>query len=283
MKTTKFFTILVLALSLMVWQAEVSKAEPMSTAFTYQGRLMDANGQADGVYDLQFALFTDPNLSSSQIGPAIVVNDIDIIDGYFTIELDFGNKVFGGDARWLEIGIRPWNSEERYTLLSPQQEVTPTPYALYAKSADTDNDWMISGNDMYSIPSGNIGIGTTSPSEKLDVEGNIDVSSNQIKNYYGFPRPNYDSGWVPISKSGAIILTHGLGGNVDNYVVDMQFRASPGCPIGINCRGYGGQTSAIGDVVGGYYQHLGTQTIEIGRHSDDCYAAEIRVRIWIYN
>ncbi len=132
---------LVLALGLVVCLAQVGKAVPMGTAWTYQGRLMDANGPADGPYDLQFALFPDPVLNLGQIGPPIDVNDIDIIDGYFTVLLDFGNKAFGGDARWLQIGVRPWDSEERHTILSPRQEVTPTPYALYAQNANTDNDW----------------------------------------------------------------------------------------------------------------------------------------------
>jgi hypothetical protein len=158
-----------LALGLVVCLAQVAKAVPMGTAWTYQGRLMDANGPADGLYDLQFALYTDPILSGSKIGPTIDVNELDVIDGYFTVELDFGNKVFNGDARWLEIGVRPWESEERHTLLTPRQEVTPTPYALYAQNASTDNDWMISGNDMYSIPSGKIGIGTTTPISLLEV------------------------------------------------------------------------------------------------------------------
>ncbi len=38
-----------------------------------------------------------------------------------------------------------------------------------------DSDWIISGIDMYSGVSGNVGIGTTSPSEKLDVNGDIVV------------------------------------------------------------------------------------------------------------
>jgi len=36
-----------------------------------------------------------------------------------------------------------------------------------------DNDWMVWGDLMYSIPSGNVGIGTSRPGEKLHVVGNV--------------------------------------------------------------------------------------------------------------
>jgi hypothetical protein len=36
-----------------------------------------------------------------------------------------------------------------------------------------DNDWMVQGDDMYSIPPGNVGIGTHEPREKLHVVGNV--------------------------------------------------------------------------------------------------------------
>jgi hypothetical protein len=42
-------------------------------------------------------------------------------------------------------------------------------------SADGDDDWEVSGDDMYSIPSGNVGVGVASPSEKLDVGGTVQV------------------------------------------------------------------------------------------------------------
>jgi hypothetical protein len=174
MKRRRILTMLVLALGLVVCLAQVGKAAPMGTAWTYQGRLMDANVPADGLYDLQFSLFPDPVLNLAQIGPPIDVNDIDIIDGYFTVLLDFGNAAFKGDARWLQISVRPWDSEERHTILSPRQEVTPTPYSLYAANAanaGTDNDWMVSGNNLYSIPPGRVGIGTTSPGTGLHLKG----------------------------------------------------------------------------------------------------------------
>lgn len=40
----------------------------------------------------------------------------------------------------------------------------------------SDNDWTVSGDDIYSAVSGNVGIGTTQPQEKLDVDGNIQAS-----------------------------------------------------------------------------------------------------------
>src|SRR5262249_43850662 len=38
--------------------------------------------------------------------------------------------------------------------------------------------WANSGNDIYNVLSGNVGIGTTSPSQKLEVNGNIKIGGN---------------------------------------------------------------------------------------------------------
>jgi len=131
MKIVKIFAILVLGL--MVCWIGLAEAVPMSTAFTYQGRLMDVNSPADGLYDFRFELFDGPNtIDSNQIGGTVDINDLDIIDGYFTVELDFGSDVFDGDASWLQISVRPGEIEEPnvYTALEPTQEITPAPYAL---------------------------------------------------------------------------------------------------------------------------------------------------------
>jgi hypothetical protein len=144
----------------------------MGSAFTYQGRLIDANNPADGIYDFQFKLY-DANSDGHQIGGDVNNPDVDVIDGSFVVELDFRN-VFDGNDRWLQIGVRAGelNDPNAYTVLSSRQEITPTPYALYAKtagSASADSDWIISGNNMYSSVSGNVGIGTTSPVAMLDI------------------------------------------------------------------------------------------------------------------
>ena len=179
MESRKILAILVMALGLIFCSAKVSEAGPMGTAITYQGRLIDANSAADGLHDFAFKLY-DANVAGSKVGNDVNKPDVETIDGYFTVELDFGSTVFDGNAVWLEIGVRPGdlNDPNVYTLLSPRQEVTPTPYAIYAKAAGSDNDWMISGNDMYAIPSGNIGIGTTSPQNRLDVEGAVAIGAS---------------------------------------------------------------------------------------------------------
>jgi hypothetical protein len=140
MKGTKVSTVLVLALGLMVWSVGVSEAAPIGTAFTYQGRLIDANDAADGLYDFEFSLFDDPNvIDGNQVGSTTDINDVDVIDGYFTVVLDFNDvNSFNGDARWLEIDVRSGDSNESnaFVTLSPRTELTPTPYAIYAEEAN---------------------------------------------------------------------------------------------------------------------------------------------------
>jgi len=43
-------------------------------------------------------------------------------------------------------------------------------------SGTTDNDWTISGSDMYAGVSGNVGIGVASPVKKLDVAGDLNLN-----------------------------------------------------------------------------------------------------------
>ena len=151
MKTTKILTILLLSLGLIFSYAEVSEAAPLGTGFTYQGHLYDNNDLADSFYDFHFRLY-DSNSGSGQIGSDVNVFGIDVIDGYFTVQLDFGSSVFDGNAVWLEIGVRPGdqNDPNVYTSLMPRQELTPAPYALYAlHGPGSSGFWSASGNHIY--------------------------------------------------------------------------------------------------------------------------------------
>ena len=57
-----------------------------------------------------------------------------VSNGLFTVTLDFGTGIFTGPARWLEIGVRTANIGA-FTTLSPRQQLTPAPYALFAARA----------------------------------------------------------------------------------------------------------------------------------------------------
>jgi hypothetical protein len=106
----------------------------LGTAFTYQGKLTDGGNPANGLYDFQFKLF-DAAAGGNQVGGAVERGDVSLSDGVFTASLDFGSDAFTGQARWLEIGVRPGSDNGAYTTLSPRQPLTAAPYALYAAKA----------------------------------------------------------------------------------------------------------------------------------------------------
>ena len=429
MKTTRFLVILILALGMMLSWAKVSDAAPMGTAFTYQGRLMDANDTAQGVYDIMFHLYDSPE-GPNEIG-VTDLQDVEIVDGYFTVELGFDVELFSGGWRWLEISVRPGDSNDPdgYIPLNPRQQITPTPYAFYARRAgievpfsltgSTDVEWIIgatnngtgpalggistagygvrgqstsgygilgtntggnygylggsdygvygfssngtgyagyfsgkgyfSGNvgigttspaemlhihkssgslglrvssdatsyqymnfgatNGYSIgrasddkffinrdeplgsgalrvltvqSNGNVGIGTTAPDEKLTVEGTINANGDLVvengafrgnvgpNNGAPFPRPAYDSGWIALDPGWQTSFPHNIGGNVDNYVVDVRAKNN-----------FGIHNEGIGSNFG--YRYLDSSSIAIWRGSLDTQCPYIRVRIWVAN
>jgi len=134
MKMRKIVRVL-FAVWLLLFVVRGGWAAPIGTVFTYQGRLIDANSAADGLYDFQFKLY-DANIAGVQKGSTINSGEVDVIDGYFTVALDFGSGIFDGNDRWLEIGVRAGELADPnvYVLLSPRQRVAATPYALYAKT-----------------------------------------------------------------------------------------------------------------------------------------------------
>jgi hypothetical protein len=118
-------------------EGDVSIQAALGTAFTYQGRLTDGGSPADGEYDLRFRLFNAAS-GGSQVGSTVTRGNVDVSDGVFTVQLDFGGGPFRGQARWLEIGVRPGASTGSYTPLTPRQELTAAPYALYARRIPLD-------------------------------------------------------------------------------------------------------------------------------------------------
>ena len=142
----------------LVLTAGIACAQP----FTYQGFLKDSGTPANGIYDFRFRLWTAPS-GGTQIGPELYVDDVSVQNGLFTVQLDFG-AVWDGSDRYLEILVR-LNDSFGYWLLAPRVKITPTPYAAYAQ-----RPWQTVGSNIF-YTSGNVGIGTSSPSVRLSLGG----------------------------------------------------------------------------------------------------------------
>jgi len=102
------------------------------TAFTYQGRLNDGGAPANGTYDLRFAIYDSTNVPGNLIAGPITNSATAISNGLFTVTLNFGTGVFGGNARWLEVAAHT-NGVTGFVTLSPRQSVVPAPYAITAE------------------------------------------------------------------------------------------------------------------------------------------------------
>jgi hypothetical protein len=118
-----------MALALASALATPGWAVPAGSAFTYQGRLLDGGVPATGPYDFELTLYDAP-VGGTAVAGSLDLDDVVVASGLFSVPLDFGAAAFTGEARWMEIGVRPGASSGAYTPLSGRQELRPTPNAL---------------------------------------------------------------------------------------------------------------------------------------------------------
>jgi len=108
-----------------------------TSIFTYQGRLSDGGTAANGTYDLEFKLYDALTFGNLQGSPNTITKaGVNVINGIFTVQLDFGAGAFPGADRFLDIGVKH-PADSSYTPLLPRQQLTSTPYAIRSTSALT--------------------------------------------------------------------------------------------------------------------------------------------------
>jgi hypothetical protein len=152
--------------------ASVAAAQtPLGSAFTYQGQLLeDGAPVTDPALNMRFRLY-DADVGGNQVGSDDVpFGGVNVVDGLFSVELDFGLMPFSGDERWLEIAV--YKIGIGYVTLTPRQRIAAAPYALYTLSSGSGSGtclWSQNGSDIY-YNLGEVGIGTPSPSYPLHVE-----------------------------------------------------------------------------------------------------------------
>lgn len=194
-----------LILASLLW---AGAAAAIDTRLSYQGSLEDAGQPANGTYDLQFTL---QDTAGGTIGSPVLRDDVAVVNGVFTVELDFGPTAFTGLDRQLQVGLRPGTASGGYTLLAPATRITPAPYAQVA-----DDALFAASIADNSVSSGKVADGTLTAA---DLASNA-VGSDEIAN----------------GAVAAADLAPGAVGAAQANPAQVQLRVAGSCPVGQSIR-----------------------------------------------
>jgi len=106
-----------------------AQTQPQRTAFTYQGQLNASGALPTGLYQFTFTLYDAPVGGNPIAGATPLAQSIQVINGLFTTDLDFG-QIFDGAQYWLEIKVG--TSLDNEEPLSDRQPINGVPVAQYA-------------------------------------------------------------------------------------------------------------------------------------------------------
>ena len=148
---------------------------PVGSSFSYQGQLKLSSVPVTGLVDMQFNLW-DAKTSVFQVGDTIIFDGqpenrppVDVVNGLFQVDLDFGVDAFDGDTRWLEVAVQsPAGSGSGFETLSPRQRLAPVPYSSQTRG-------------LFVSEAGDIGIGTTTPTAPLHIATEGSGSSTGLR------------------------------------------------------------------------------------------------------
>lgn len=206
--------VFVLAIVVLITSTSVQAGVVLGNTFTYQGELSDGGGLVTDTLPMTFRLFDLPG-GGTQFGGDIVLGAVQVVDGRFTVHLDFGEQFTTTAARFLEIEVDG-------VLLSPRQQITAAPVSLF--SLNTRGINVDSQLD--------VGIGTTSTIYEFQV-----FTDDRARAIYG---NNFDN------SAGAKYGVYGRATAPDGFGVYGVHDASTGTNAGV----YGETDSTSANAVG---------------------------------
>lgn len=227
MKTQVFTIIISLLLIASAAGAQIPKT------INYQGVLTDNGGTVvtDGSYELTLNLYT---VASGGSPVWSCTETVTVVKGIF-------NAVLGNSCA-LNLDF----SEQYYLGISVEGETELTPRTPLTSSAYSMNSMSVSGTDNVFPSTGNVGIGTTSPTNRLTIYNNTQV---------GLKYNGYDSSWSSIYINGAAGGKPNYGYMRNNVLRAATYldgsdvwhvRYSPDDVFSINSEGHTGIGTGIG-------------------------------------
>jgi len=216
----------------LIFLFSASTVFAQGTAFTFQGKLGDSGTPVSGSFDMQFKLFAGPDRDPNNpdlglTGTPITMPLVQVTNGVFTVQLDFGSAALPGSDRFLEIGVRR-NNAEPYSVLSPRSKITSSPYAIRSLNAtNATNADGLSTNCVGCILSSHInsvdaskltgsfnisGNGTLGGTLSANVvsAGTISGNGSSLTNLNA---GNFTSGTVSTNRGGTGLTSSGTAGN----------------------------------------------------------------------
>lgn len=192
MKSVKI--LLACLVTILVFSSLVNAEVPKM--INYQGKITTPQGALiSDTFSMVFSIYADstggtPLWTETQ-------SSVKVEFGVFSVLLGSVSPipatVFDGNTRYL--GLKVGSDNE----MTPRKAIVSVGYAYHSGTADTahfampDSDWTIQGDTIYHL-NGNVGIGTTSPGEKLEVNGNMKISGTIVQD--SWTAPTLLSGWA---------------------------------------------------------------------------------------
>lgn len=251
------------------------RAEPVSNEFTYQGQLLQTGSPVSGSFDLQFQIW-DALAAGNSFGDPVVVEDVAVADGLFAVSVPLGDviQMNGGQAMWMEIGLRPGADAGAFTLLAPRQPLTPAPVAFTIAPGSKMEASGPNGGSLFEI----IDSGFGSRAVRVTANGGLGTAINAIAgedSIYGIRATSSATFINGAAISGQSLHTNAIAGSssgpnrsgvegkhstYSGYGVYGENSASTGTAIGV----YGRSNSIDGIAVSGNASSTATGASGIG-------------------
>ncbi len=190
-----------------------------TTAFTYQGQLHDNGTNANGAYTMTFKLY-DAATSGNQIGSTLTTSPT-LVNGLFTVNLDFGAGDFNGSARWLDITVQSGIDSEE---LTPRVQVLPTPYAQFAAVAATVTNGAISATQIGNGAVVNAGIAANAVNGTNIATGQVVKSLDGLQDFVSLSA----GANVALATNGNTLQISATSGGGTNFVPSVKVFESSG-------------------------------------------------------